>query len=461
MENSHPSSPPKLFLRFFRWFCNPDYAEDIEGDLLERFDQYETEYGPQKAKWKFILEVLLLFRPGIIRSFNTIPNLIHPDMLKQNLKIGYRNLLKDKSYSLLKIGGFAIGIAAFLLLSLFVRDELSFDQHYQNKDRVYRLLNVTTNPDLNFRRWTSFSAQIGQLLNEDYPEIETAGRLIVRDWYLAGDNQFRRQEVKQSNYEDGFAYGDPQLLDILEIPLIYGNKETALTKPNTIILSKKKADLYFPNENPVGKTVILSDFGDHTYVVDGVMEDLSNSHLEFEFLLTLVGVEFWRGEQTSWCCQNYDAYLRVKPGTNIPNLEKNLLAIKEDYILRELQETQNPVADIVSKHRSFELQPIGDIYLKNDETFDNFRHNEIRTIQLFAAIGFFILLLACINFINLYTAKSANRAKEVGVRKVTGSYRSDLIRQFLTESTLYSLISVVLGNDSYDPNTTFFQSIIG
>ena len=342
-----------------------------------------------------------------------------------------------------------------------MKDELEVDQHYAHKDRVYRLLNVSSNPEFQFKKWTSFSAQIGQLLNEDYPEIEKAGRLIGRDWFLAGDNQFREVGSKQNNYEDGFAYADPELLDIFEIPMIYGSHEQALAQPRSLVISKKKADQYFPGENPVGKTIFLNENVEEPYTIGGVMDDLPASHLAFDFLLTLVDVEFWNGEQLSWCCQNYDAYLRVQPGADIGHLEKKLLAIRDDYIVRFLIETENPFAEVAKKHRTFELQPIGDVYLKSAGTFDNYRHGDIRMVHLFGAIAIFILLLACINFINLSTAKSANRAKEVGVRKVVGSHKGNLIQQFLTEYTLYSSIAVGLGATLALVGLPYFNQLAG
>ena len=460
-KNKPKNGPPKWPLRFFQWYCHPGFVEDIEGDLHERFAQKVEEHGLKKARRNFALEVLWLFRPGIIRSINTFSSPIDPDMLRQNIKIGFRNLLKHKGYSFIKISGFALGIASFILILLYVQDELRYDQHYTQKDRVYRLLNTTTYPESQFKKWTSFSAQAKQLLNEDYPEIEVAGRIIVQEWYLAGANQIRRSDQKQNYYEKGFVYADPELIDILEIPLIYGNPQEALAKPQTILLSYEKAEKYFPNENPVGKTIVLNDDVENSYTIGGVMDKLSPTHLNFDFILTLEGVEFWNGEQTDWCCQNYDLYLRVLPGADIPELEKKLLSIKDDYILRYLLEREDQFADVILKHRAFELQPIGDIYLKSIGTFDNHDHGDIRMVRLFGAIAIFILLLACINFINLFTAKSANRAREVGVRKVAGSYRGDLIRQFLTESTLYSGISVALGAILAFTSLPFFSNLVG
>lgn len=432
-------------MRFFRWFCRRDYLEDIEGDLNERFDQLIEEFGLRGAKRRFAWEVLLLFRPGMIRSLDSFPILNRPNMLKQNLKIGFRSLMKDKTYAVIKIGGFAIGITAFLLIALLIQDETSYDQHYVEKDRIYRLLNVTSNPDFDIKSWTAFQPQTKQLLEEDYPEVEMAGRMILRDWYLAGDNQFRKSEEKINTYEDDFAYADPEMLEILEIPMLYGSRETALSDPLTIVLSKRKAEQYFPGEDPVGRTVVLNDNDERLFTIGGVMDELPNSHVKFEFLITLVDVEFWRGEQTDWCCNNYDTYVRLKPGVDTEELEDKLLAIRDNYMIRFFEDREEAFAGILRKYRTFDLEPIGQIYL-NTETFaDKNESGDRRIVKLFGLIAICILLLACVNFINLFTAKSANRAKEIGVRKVVGSFRLDLVRQFLTESVLYSVFSVILG----------------
>ena len=205
-------------------------------------------------------------------------------MLKQNLKIGYRSLMKDKTYAAIKIGGFALGITAFLLIALLIQDETSYDQHYAEKDRIYRLLNVSSNPDFDITSWTAFQPQTKQLLEEDFPEVVMAGRMILRDWYLAGDNQFRKSEDTQNTYEDDFAYADPEMLDILEIPMFYGSRETALSDPYTIVLSKRKAEQYFPGEDPVGRTVVLNDNDEQLFTIGGVMDELPNSQVKFEFI---------------------------------------------------------------------------------------------------------------------------------------------------------------------------------
>lgn len=437
--------PPKWPVSFLRFFVKEEYLEEIEGDMEEVFQDDLDRYSVKKANRRYAWGVLTLFRPSIVKKLDGSYHLNNYDMFTNYFKIAWRNLFKDQMYSIIKIGGFAIGVAACLLIALFVKDELNYDKHYANGDRIYRVINVENNPS-DPGKWTAFPAQIAQVLKDDFPEIEQAGRLIPYDWYNAGANQFRREDQVQNNYEEGFAYADQSLLEILEIPMVYGDPQQALADPKTIVISKSKADKYFPDEDPVGRTVILNENESNPYTIGGVMENFpSNSHLQFDFFITLKEVEFWPGEQTNWCCSNYNPYVLLRPGADPRELEKKLLSIRDDYVVRHLQDTGNQYADDAQKYRSYQLQPIGDIHLRSHGIGDIFPHSDIRIVRLFGAIAGFILLLACINFINLATAKSANRAKEVGVRKVSGSFRSHLIQQFLSESVFFSAISVALG----------------
>ena len=299
---------------------------------------------------------------------------------------------------------------------------------------------------MNCKSGRQLPAPFAQILKDEYPEIEKAGRLIPYNWFNAGNNLFRREDQVEDTYEEGFVYADQDLLEILEIPMVYGNQQHALDKPNTIVISKRKADKYFPNENPVGRTIIFNEDKKRPYTIGGVMENFPvTSHLhEYDFLITLTGEEFWPGEQTSWCCWNYNPYVKLRPGTNPEELEKKLLAIRDTHYVGYLEEIgdQN-MADVKKKH-FFRLQPVRDIHLKSDGIGDIIQHGDIRYVWLFGGIACFILALACINFINLSTAKSANRAKEVGLKKVVGSLRRYLVRQFLTESILVSFVSFVL-----------------
>lgn len=438
--------PPKWAMRLFSWYCKDELKDAILGDMLELYHRRCSKIGRRKADWLFIWNVLHFFQPFVLKR-NLKLHSNHTAMLHHHIKITWRTLVKDKLYATIKIGGFALGIAICLLIALFVKDELGVDRHYKNAENIYRILGATSNPDDNWSRASCFPAPIKNTLLEDFPEVEKAGRLISFDgWFDAGNNLFRPSDQTSNVYEERFAYADPELIEMLQIPMVYGSQATALSQPNSILISKRKADKYYPNENPIGKTIVLNDDEKNTFVIGGVMENLKSSHLSgFDFFITLSGKEFWEGEQNSWCCWNYSPYIQVRRGASEAEMEEKLLHIRDKYVVGWFREQEDQRAGMIQEHFSLDMQPIGDIYLGSQDVGDFLVVSDRRIVLLFMAIAVFILLLACINFINLSTAKSANRAKEVGLRKVVGSHRTNLIGQFLTESIIYSIISVMVG----------------
>ncbi|NQZ77805.1 MAG: ABC transporter permease, partial [Ekhidna sp.] len=359
-------------------------------------------------------------------------------MFRNNLKIAWRGLVKHKMYSFIKIGGLSIGIAACLLISLFVIEEVSHDQDYQDKDRIYRLISFWNEPGENRGRWTAHQAPLAGLMQEQFPEVELSARLIpYAGWYYAGDNQVRRADKTQNKFEEGFAYADPALFEILEIDMVYGDRSNALSQPNSIVLSKSKADSYFPNENPIGKTLILDENSERPWVISGVMEDNDpQKHLHFDFLLTLVEEEFWNGEQTSWCCSNYNTYIKTRSGVDPKDLQDKMTDKFKDNYVPYLEAIGSLNVEATKDYYIFELQPVSDIHLYSADIGDVMKNSDIKIVYLFSAIAIFVLILACINFMNLSTAQSENRAKEVGIRKSVGSSKIQLIGQFLSESYL-------------------------
>ncbi|HTH55368.1 MAG TPA: ABC transporter permease [Cyclobacteriaceae bacterium] len=455
-DTGRRNGPPSWAVRFFRWYCNDHLFEAVSGDMEELYQRRKKKLGERRADFLFLWNVLSFIQPFAFRKSTYINNIA---MLENYLKISWRTMTRQKMYTAIKVGGFAVGLATCILIFLFIRNEMDYDQQYVGKN-VYRIYNEWRGPDGG--KWTSFPANIHSILKNDYPEVEKSARLIPFKWFNAGSNLMRRDDRVENTYEEGFAYADNDLLDILDIPMVLGNRENALTKPMSIVLSKKMADKYFPHEDPVGKIIILNEEKAKPFFVGGVMKDFpANSHLHYEFFITLANVEFWPGEQTSWCCWNYNAYVRLRPNTDVAAFSKKLTSMKDTYLLTHLEKQGDQSLADVKKYHFFGAQPVQDIYLKSDGIGDEEQHGDLRYIWLFGGIACFILLLACINFVNLATARSANRAKEVGLRKVVGSFRGYLVRQFLTESLLYSFVSFSLALVIVVLSLPFFNQLAG
>jgi putative ABC transport system permease protein len=362
-------------------------------------------------------------------------------MLKNNLKIAWRSIKKDKLFTSIKIGGFAMGIAACLLIALFIRDELSYDQHYAKKNQIYRVvMQGMLNGEV--MKSTHFQLPFAEALQSNFPEILKAGKVNTTELFGAGKRGIRLKGKSQNTFEEGFIYADQSAFDILEVELEQGNTKEALINPRSIVISKSKAEKYFENGDALGQTIILDNDAGKPFTVTGMMAESShNTHLDYEFILPVVDTN------DSWTSTNYFTYVLVDSNSDIPALEKKMFSIIEDYFI-PAQKERGRAPDFIEvlKTLEYKLQPITDIHLYSDvKMADNLKHGDIRFVWLFAAIAGFVLLLAIINFINLSTAKSANRAKEVGLRKTVGAFKYNLVSQFLTESVIFSGISFVLG----------------
>ena len=435
--------PPKLAQRLLLTFLRDDLSDEVLGDLEEKFYLTATHKSLLKARINYWYQVLQYVRPFAIKKSSSRGS-NHYAMFQNYFKIGWRNLSKQKMYSSIKIGGFALGIAACLLIALYIQEELKYDLHYPDKDRIYRVIRED-NFGEGLEKAVWFQAPFAAAVKAEFPEVEKSGRINAGELFGAGSNEVRRSDQLENYFEEGFAYIDQELLDILQIPMVYGNRVHALDQPNTIVISKSKADKYFPNEDPVGKILVLNNREDRSFKIGGVMEDFPKaSHLQFHFLMTLTDREFWQGEQDNWRSTNYPTYLLLRADADPVELEKKLLSMVKKYYLPEWKKFLVNAEKLAEAVR-FDLQPIKDIHLKSEGIADHVSRGDIRYIWLFGGIAVFILIIACINFVNLSTAKSANRAKEVGLRKVVGSHRGNLVRQFLTESLLFSFFSFVIG----------------
>lgn len=369
-------------------------------------------------------------------------------MWRNYLKIAWRSLLKAKGFSFINIAGLGIGIAACLLISVYILHETSYDQFVPNSENIYRVVRQFDFEE-GVDRSIHFSANMARTIDSDFDEIEKSGRIMDNSlFYGAGTNEIQFDEDPMQHHEEKFAYVDQSILDIFSVPFVYGNPKTALTEPNTIVISESVAQKFFKGQNPVGHTLFLNGNREDPRQITGVMQDFpTNSHLDYLYFLTLSGVEFGEGEQDRWTQNNYKTYVNIRPDVNASAFGKTMgSTVISKYILPAFQQSGRALPDNFEQLYTMYLQPMTDIQLHSVGIGDegNYR-SDIKIIWVFGTVALFILVLASINFINLSTARSANRAKEVGLRKVVGSGRPNLILQFLTESMLISLLAFVVG----------------
>ncbi|MEM6347452.1 MAG: FtsX-like permease family protein [Bacteroidota bacterium] len=357
-------------------------------------------------------------------------------MFQKHFTFAFRHMWRHKLYSTIKIGGFSLGIAAFLLLWIYLNNEYNYDRFYPEKDQIFRVTTRYVKEDF---RGVSFPAPFAKALVQDFPEVENAGRYIAASWI----NQIRLPDESQYRYEQGFAYADRELIELWNLPLVSGNI-ALLDEPNTLLISHQKAKRYFADNNPIDQVLILND--NKPYKVVGVFEDVSKqSHLEFEFLISLKGVEFWPGEQNYWGANMYAVYTKLHPNTDVHSLNTKMSSLVQNYFLPSFIDRDFANPQEIAANMKYELQPIEEIYLNSGDIRDGLAHGDSRLLGLFIVAAILIIFIASFNFINLSVARFSLRAKEISMRKILGAGRKQVVWQFLAESLLYSSLSIAIG----------------
>ncbi|MGB4772625.1 MAG: ABC transporter permease [Chitinophagaceae bacterium] len=356
-------------------------------------------------------------------------------MIRNYIKVAFRNLWKNKGYSAINIIGLAVGLASCLLIFLYVWDELRFDRFHEKADRIVRVHSAIRfgGSDLNL---AVASDPMGAALKQDVPQVEEFTRIYASE----GTMLIKKGEVFIS--EPRIAYVDSTFFRVFSFPLLQGDPQTALNDPNTCVISAAGAMKYFGTVDAVGKVIERND--KTAFKVTAVMNDMpSNSHFRYDVLLSMDNVDYGFGNYLS---HNFHTYLLLRNKEGIAALDKAIPAYVNKYVLPQAQ-VFTGIESMEEFEKSgnrlaYSLMPLKDIHL-NSASFPELGVNgNQQNVYIFSAVAFFILVIACINFMNLSTARSANRAKEVGIRKVLGTNRKILISQFLTESTLVSLIGL-------------------
>lgn len=346
-------------------------------------------------------------------------------MLKNYLKTAFRNLSRNRVYSFINVFGLAIGIAVFIIIMLFIHSELQYDQFNRRKAHIYRL---------DKDDWGILGTAYGPEATTNFPEVKEFVRFSLhhnnRPIVTPGD--------KEREYRiDHFTYADPQVFDVFSFHFLQGDPEKALNEPYTVVLTEETAHKLFGSSNPVGQTITVDK--KHTFTVTGVIRDVTHFHLNINAIgnFTTVGkMNGWDNFLYKFDSWNYPTYLLLKEGVDIASLENKITTHFEGIFKKQFNS---------SDELNFHLTALEDIYFDTDTKYESkVNHGNKRFIYIFIAIAVFILVIAAINFINLTTAKAASRSKEVGLRKVIGGMRRQLIGQFLSESILISLFAFIL-----------------
>jgi len=367
-------------------------------------------------------------------------------MLENYFKLTLRHLLKYRTYSFINIAGLAVGMTCCILILLYVRDELRYDRFHERVDRIYRLTLSTEKDGQPTNANTSFGQ--GPALTAEFPEVEAIVRFRKMGWgekrvFAHNDNRF---------YEERFFYADKNIFEVFSFPFLRGNPATALAEPFSIVLTEAMSQKYFGHDNPLGETISLDPYNDGVFTdfkITGVLQNLPHySHLKFDFLASFESQKDIMEGRRGWGLESAFTYVLFKSGAHAESVQAKLPAFLEKHVGKDHWYTLH-------------LQPLTEIRLHSKLRAELEPNGNIAYVYIFSAIAAFILLIACINFMNLATAQSAQRTKEVGMRKVVGALRAELIKQFLIESICLSFLALAVAFILIEVSLPLLNSIVG
>ncbi|MHA4741194.1 ABC transporter permease [Dyadobacter sp. MSC1_007] len=434
MKSPHP---PKLANWLLHWFCAEHLVEELEGDLEELFVQRTIKYGLQAARRRYLWDVLSCAHPFALKKEPgkyPKPPILQPAMIRNYFKIAIRNMWKNKGFTAVNITGLVAGITACLMILQYVSFELSFDRFHKDFDHIYRVTNDRFQQGKLIQHGTITYPLIGSTMAKDFQEIESYTTLSYT-------GNFKLQKHRKVFEENG-AFADEHFLNFFTFPLLAGNASTALKAPNSIVLSETNAKRIFgalPKDYStlIGQNILV-DLDTQPYQITGIMKDFpANSHLQYGVIMSYETlVRTWGSwVKTSWDGSDMWHYVKLKAGSSAASLQQKLPAFSDRYFQGD------KVSGSVEK---FYLQPLSKAHLFSDFEYEIGNVNNGKAVLTMLIIAAFILIIAWINYINLSTARSLERAREVGVRKVAGATSGQLVWQFLAESVFLNLIALVL-----------------
>ncbi|MCW5911347.1 MAG: ABC transporter permease [Cyclobacteriaceae bacterium] len=411
-------------------FLREELYEEVQGDLEEKFYTDVKSKSVFRAKLNYWFQVFNYLRPFAFRKNRAI-HLNQYDMFRNYFRIASRNLLKQKLYSGINIGGLTLGLTCFIVILLYVQHEFSYDRFYPNINRIYRVYQKQTgNVFMGTDYFAVTPAQLAKVMMDELPEVahatsvqRTSGLLRIED---------------SSYWQEGIA-ADAEFFNVFKVPFKEGNPRTALKDGRSIVLTQSLAQNIFGNKNPIGQEFRYQD-GEEDFTVTGIIPDPpANASFKYSFIIHLLYSTGYTEEikRTGWSNNSYYTFFELTEGADATTLEAKFAALLKKYQLPE------DYADYSFKDQYF-AQSLTDAYFQAGVNFDIGQKGNLKVVYAYSAVALIVLLLACVNYMNLAVARSVKRAREVGLRKVVGAVRRQLIAQFLGESVLIALFSLIL-----------------
>lgn len=439
MKPNSPESPPRWATRFLNWYCAPDLLEEVQGDIDELFFRNLAERDLSYARKQYGWDVLRFCNYSTIKGRGDFllpqPSL---NMFRNYLKIAIRNLIYQREYTLINILGLALGLCCVILLSIYSQDELTFDTFHSKSDRIYRLIDQYEDPESGLRKLAVSPNPASAALVADFPQFTHAVPLLQFGQGVITVSDTLTDQVAHFN-ERSYLFAGPSFFQVFDFPLIAGNKDKVLSDPQQVVLTESAARRYFGTENPIGKTITFNRAGD--LIVSGLLADPpQNSHLNFEFIVSLETMltneraqAYFQSWEQSGLHQYVLAQQPISPTQFQPELDEFNAAYRgEEANIAHL--SLQPLSDIHFGSEAIEYELLSSEETKRSKTY----------LIIFGWVSLLVLLIAGINYVNLATARAMRRGKEIGIRKVVGAYRGQLIAQFLVESILTACLAMLI-----------------